>query len=102
MAKKGDNEKKEGGFTKIIRVTESIAGIVEKTSVLFKNQVEGLKKKLIGLGIAFGIIFIALLIFLVGLGQFLTHRFTLEPGIGAIILGGSLLVLALLYLAIKR
>jgi len=97
-----EKEKKEGSFSKIMKVAETVGGIVEKLSNLLKNQLDSFRKKLIQLGVAFGLIFIAVLIMLIGLGQFLTNRFTLEPGLGAIMLGGSLLILTLLYLAIRR
>lgn len=97
-----DKEKKDSTFSKIMKMTETVSGIIEKISSLLKNQLDSFKKKLIRLGVAFGLIFLAVLIILIGLGQFLTNRFTLEPGLGAIMLGGSLLILTLLYLAIKR
>ncbi len=97
-----EKEKKEGTFSKIMKVAEAISSIVDKISNLLKTQLDSFRKKLIRLGVAFGLIFIAVLIMLIGLGQFLTNRFTLEPGLGAIMLGGSLLILVLLYLAIRR
>ncbi len=94
--------KKESGFNKVVKMIDSASGIIEKITNTVKSEIDSLKKRLISLGIAFGLIFVAVLVILLGLGQFLTNRFTLEPGIGAIILGASLLILVLLYLAVKK
>jgi len=101
MAKE-KREKKESTFNKIMKVANTVTNIIDKVTNVIKNELNSLKKRLIQLGIAFGLIFISVLIMLIGLGEFLTNRFSLYPGIGSIILGACLLILTLLYLAIKR
>jgi hypothetical protein len=96
------DEKKENTFSKVLKVVGGISGIVDKISGVIKNEMESVKRRMIEMGIVFGLLFISSLIILIGFGQFLTHKLTLEPGIAAVILGGTILVLTLLYLVIKK
>ena len=95
-------EKKESTFNKIINVIGGVGGLVDKISGVIKNEVESVKRKFIEMGIVFGLLFIAVLVILIGFGQFLTHKLTLEPGLAAVMLGGGLLILTLLYLVVRR
>ncbi len=95
-------EEKESVFNRIMKITDSFGNIIEKISVLLKNQLDSLKKKLIEMGIVFGLLFISIFIIVIGFSDFLSHKLGLEPGISSLLIGGSLLILTMFYLLVKK